>query len=923
MKKIYFALTFFTALFIAQISFGQNNIQGSVTDTNGNPLLGANILIKGSTQGTTTDDDGAFRLNSSATYPVEIEVSFIGFETRTYRITSSDAVKIALSPGGQFDEIIVSASRRAEKLQEAPAAVTVLTAAQMNQSGGSVSPLRGLINIPGVELQQQTGQRINIALRGSSGVFATNVFPLLDYRSLISPGLEYFDSQNSPLNTIDLERVEVVLGPGSALYGPDVTTGVIHFISKDPFRHPGTTTEFIYGERNTFKVALRHAGHNKNETFGYKINARSGSGRDFALDPNDPVDQSILSQFKTSINRSQIGAEGYVNTDLDGTKLFDVPQTQKEKYWASAANASLYFRPKNGMEIVTAGGWNAGDAIFYNDLGEGQAHSNEYWAQTRFNYKGWFAQTYYIVNDGGNDQHPTYLNRTGIIVPFKRSHYEAQLQYNFDFEKFLNSEWTVGMDYRTAIADTQNHVYGRHENDDDYNILGGYAQGKFKLDPKLDLFLAGRYDGYNFTDEKTFSPRAAFVYKPDPDHNFRLTYNRAANPIPASDIYFDLPTQTTRGILDVWVLGTKNPYTYPSNLSIDWLIPGLPNTPYNAGFPLAAAFGAVTEGVLAQLQAYAQDPQIGPLLPLLENVIKNSVPEGFAPVVSTDVEGKPLLPKGGKGNLISKLTSYEVGYNGRFGDRFTAGVNVYYLRNSAGAGFQQINPVVSIASLGPELGNAVQDKSVPQLIAGLQGLGLDQATATVLAGAIGPMLNEAYQQAGDVFLEELKKAGLPFHGVIPIDQSPSGSAAKLIFGYITRDQNRITTNWGTEIHGKFLVTNELIASANYTWFNLPEGMPGDLNFPQNKIRFGLQYQPVSKFSGAVNYQWDQAYTSNNANYPGKIDAKSLLDLNLGYQINTAIKFEINATNLLNNEFRALPGFPKIGRTLTGRLVFDF
>ena len=159
--------------------------------------------------------------------------------------------------------------------------------------------------------------------------------------------------------------------------------------------------------------------------------------------------------------------------------------------------------------------------------------------------------------------------------------------------------------------------------------------------------------------------------------------------------------------------------------------------------------------------------------------------------------------------------------------------------------------------------------------------------------------------------------------MIPIDQSPSGSAAKLIFGYITRDQNRITTNWGTEIHGKFLVTNELIASANYTWFNLPEGMPGDLNFPQNKIRFGLQYQPVSKFSGAVNYQWDQAYTSNNANYPGKIDAKSLLDLNLGYQINTAIKFEINATNLLNNEFRALPGFPKIGRTLTGRLVFDF
>ena len=70
---------------------------------------------------------------------------------------------------------------------------------------------------------------------------------MLDYRSLISPGLEYFDSQNSPINNIDLERIEVVLGPASALYGPDVTTGVVHFISKNPFEHPGSTAELIYG----------------------------------------------------------------------------------------------------------------------------------------------------------------------------------------------------------------------------------------------------------------------------------------------------------------------------------------------------------------------------------------------------------------------------------------------------------------------------------------------------------------------------------------------------------------------------------------------------------------------------------------------------------------------------------------------------
>ena len=93
---------------------------------------------------------------------------------------------------------------------------------------------------------------------------------MLDYRSLISPGLEFFDSQNSPINNIDLERIEVVLGPGSALYGPDVTSGVVHFISKSPFRHPGTTVEMIFGERRINKTAIRHAGHNAKKPLDIK-----------------------------------------------------------------------------------------------------------------------------------------------------------------------------------------------------------------------------------------------------------------------------------------------------------------------------------------------------------------------------------------------------------------------------------------------------------------------------------------------------------------------------------------------------------------------------------------------------------------------------------------------------------------------------
>ncbi|MDB4014983.1 TonB-dependent receptor [Flavobacteriaceae bacterium] len=331
-KFFYIGLLF---LFFTSNIFSQTTIQGKILDEQGESLLEANVIINGTSQGTVSGQNRNFNLTTSKNIPFEIEVSFIGFESKNITVNTQQLGTITLLVEKFFDGIIISPSRRTEKLQEAPSAVSDITAKQVTESGGSLFPLRALINTPGVELQQQTGQRVNIALRGSNGVFSTSVFPMLDYRSLISPGLEFFDSQNSPINQIDVERVEAVLGNSSALYGPDVTSGVVHFISKDPFKHPGTTAELIYGERNT------------NKTFSYKINARYGSGNDFTLDPDDNEDQAILSNFRKAISRASISNAGNVNTDESGTKLFDTTQTQIPGYWSAAANASLYFRPKN------------------------------------------------------------------------------------------------------------------------------------------------------------------------------------------------------------------------------------------------------------------------------------------------------------------------------------------------------------------------------------------------------------------------------------------------------------------------------------------------------------------------------------------------------------------------------------------------
>jgi iron complex outermembrane receptor protein len=305
-------------------------------------------------------------------------------------------------------------------------------------------------------------------------------------------------------------------------------------------------------------------------------------------------------------------------------------------------------------------------------------------------------------------------------------------------------------------------------------------------------------------------------------------------------------------------------------------------------------------------------------------LLENNTPGGFSDgIASTDLGGNELLPTSSSTQLIAQLSAYEFGYKGLFWEKFAAGFDVYYFRKTAAGGFSQVSPIINMTSLSEDLGAGVQSSYQPQIEGALILNGLDPATAAAVAEQVGGLLNGAYTQAGDAFLEALSQAGLPFHGIVESDQVPETGFPMLAFGYPTRDPDAISDDWGFEFHTKYYLSNTMTMFANYTWFNRPTGMPGDLNFPQNKVRAGVSYTPDTGFNGSLAYQWDQAYTSNNATFPGKIDPRSLVDASVGYGFKNGLSLEVSATNLFNNEFRALPGFPKIGRRVIGRAVYTF
>ena len=254
-RRIYTLLCSLTLMMLSVAVYAQTTVNGTIKDQFG-PLPGANVVIDGTTSGASTDANGNFSITSNEPLPWKLRVTYIGYEDQVIDVSDASRLNVELKEAGVLigENVVISASRKREKVQEAPASISVISSRKLEASANATDPTRNLVNTPGVQIQQQSANRINISMRGGAGLFGTSVFPIMDYRSLVGPGIGTFQSDGAGLSNIDIQRIEVVRGPGSALYGPGVTQGVVHFITKNPIDFPGTTVELMGGELSTLVV---------------------------------------------------------------------------------------------------------------------------------------------------------------------------------------------------------------------------------------------------------------------------------------------------------------------------------------------------------------------------------------------------------------------------------------------------------------------------------------------------------------------------------------------------------------------------------------------------------------------------------------------------------------------------------------------
>ena len=964
LNKYYLA---FMAIILCGSMYSQIQISGSVSDSDSmDKIPGVNVIIDGTNIGTVTDFDGNFNISTTQELPFTLVVSYVGYSAQRVNVTSLQDINVSLSAGQNLEEIIVSASRRAQKVTEAPASVSVISTRQIENSPQVADPSRLLVSVPGVQIQQQTANTINFEMRAGSGTFGTSTYIMQDNRAIKSASAGTFFSFQQGLSNLDLATVEVVRGAAGVLYGPGVTSGVVHFRTKSPIDYEGVSASFWGGDLDTFGSEVRVASSNDDKTFGWKINARINSGKDWVYEDEQYLADAGIPM--NSVIRQPVITNKYVDPllSVNGTPLLNFGDGNSiiDTYSNTSINTTLEWRPSDETNYTISGGLNQGSGLFFQDLGIGYADGTSYWGQAQATMGDWYMQAFIDHNDGGQAENPTFLYGSGYRQVAKRTSIEAQIQYNFDFPMIFDSKWTVGWDYKNDISDSEYTLYGRNDDNDDYILNGIYGQGTLKMSDKVDLVLAGRYDMASFIGAGEFAPRAALVYKPSDKTTWRVGYNKALSGPSALQMYIDFPVAVlSPGVLDVWLSGQEGNHTFadPSSQVID-LVNLFPiDLPVGSQLPLALPYGFVAEASWAGL--FAQAPTLQPLLaPWVAQYGGPTGGTGSFRGYDVFETSRSTGNRGTRGAQFTSVENIEVGVTSVIGDKLKVSADVYSYET---VGFTNFNAVgdayafVGAANIPTDLGAAVAadatayvtgavTASATQTYQGLaaqlglpysvvasgalaaQGVpALSDAIAANVAQTLGG-INSAFQLGGAGFVSTVGP-GFAALGAVESSLVPQGdNVTHVPAGYQTNG-NAKRSHFGADVSIDYFANSDLRLWANASWLSQNEWIPGEdndddllntsyLNVPMWKYRMGIDYTPLSGLNFAVSFQHDDKFRSVQGFWNGMVETKNLIDMSVGYRFSPKFRFDVSATNLTDNKYRTYPNLPQIGRRVLGKLT---
>jgi iron complex outermembrane receptor protein len=898
------SLLFVLALGAQRISAQTGTITGRVFDsTTSRPVAtaqvevvrdGAHVVARA-----VSASDGRFAVSAIQPGAYEILVKAIGYSparVASVSVGTSEPVSVAIplsAFGVLLNPEVVSVSRTAESSVDAPASVTVITAREIEQRP-TTTPIEQTRDAPGVDIASTGIIQSHIVTRGFNGVYSGALLVLTDNRFDFLPSLRINTPWLMPDMNSDIDRIEIVLGPGAALYGPNATSGVVQIFTKRPREWPGTTVSVsgfarsgnpTGGAGGVRQMALRHAG-TVGDRFGYKLTAQYLEGTDWPE----------LDSVEVAARRERL-SHGADPTDRVGNRDFSVER------WTAEARADYQAGERTELSLAS-GRAQAGSAIDLTGFGAVQVRDWSYaYYQARVTHADWFVQAFMNVNGAGG----TYLLRTGEPVIDHSRVYAAQVQHTSN----IGARHTLvyGLDALRTDPRTGRTRNGRNEDDDQIDELGGYVQSETRLTPRVDLVAAARLDGNSRLPAAIFSPRAAIVVKPSDSHTWRLSFNRA----------FETPTT--------------------DNLFLDYVPRTLPVVPYNVraiGVPASGlTFRHDCNGGLCMRSPFGESADLA--LPVDGTLVWQKLVTGLNAFGVADLRSIPAPSSTDVRSTLRLLNiaddahprfdavtadavhdirrlrervvnTLETGYKGIFGEVLRLGFDVYYeTRNNFVAA-----PIVETPNVFFEAGQVGQAGTLANYLARFMPADTAAKLATFIGGVAGsPILT-----------------GVPLGTVSP--EGPLAGSTDLL---ITFRNSGTLRRWGTDVGAQWLPTQQWTLTGALSWTNkdfFPAAKTGGysdlaLNAPRYRGSLGVTHRDRAR--GLTTYlrgRYVAGFPMLSGVYSGEVPGYATVDGGLAYRLpsHERLLVTVNGQNLLGKIHREFIGAPMLGRMVVAQVQYS-
>ena len=229
-------------------------ISGTVTNSvTQESLSSVSILLKGTPEGTYTDEKGNFKIITKQKLPLVLVISSIGFQPKEMEITSTEQAMITMAPATTLEVgIVISSTRIPIRILESPVSVEMMSRKNIINSPAT-SYYDNAQMLKGVDLTTSSLTFKTISTRGFNGSGSTRVNQIVEGMDNQAPGLNFFVGNFAGLTELDVERMELLPGASSALYGPGGMNGTVLIYSKNPFKYQGLTIQAKQGIMNVDK----------------------------------------------------------------------------------------------------------------------------------------------------------------------------------------------------------------------------------------------------------------------------------------------------------------------------------------------------------------------------------------------------------------------------------------------------------------------------------------------------------------------------------------------------------------------------------------------------------------------------------------------------------------------------------------------